>query len=92
MLRLRTVQLYQKALAEGKVHSIMEMKRRGVGTYPTAFRYAKHGGELRQIMLPSLEWFLVNGLGIAPAELLEMRFGDIFTLEPDAPAQAASTD
>jgi len=47
---------------------------------------------MQQIMLPSLEWFLIDALGISPDNLMDMRFGDIFAWEPKRVSQAQPED
>ncbi|MCB8988048.1 MAG: hypothetical protein H6661_09915 [Ardenticatenaceae bacterium] len=55
----------------------------GAFSYPTLHRYLNEPENVKAMSTRVLYGFLIEGLGIAPEELHEMRFGDIFEAVTD---------
>lgn len=88
MMKLRTPELYQKALAEGRIRNKLAAARSGGGSWPTVHRFTSAGGTQAQLVnLEALGRFLVHGLGISPEELSRMPIGELFEIsqEPQEP-------
>ena len=57
----------------------------GSFSYPTVHRYLNEPESVKAMSVRVLYGFLIDGLGISPEELHNMKFGDIFEAVPDNP-------
>lgn len=55
----------------------------GAFSYATVHRYIKHSSDVKAISTRVLYGFLIEGLGLTPDELSQMKFGDVFDVIPD---------
>ena len=55
----------------------------GAFSYATVHRYIKHPDDVQAMNVRVLYGFLVEGLGLTPEELSQMKFGDVFDVIPD---------
>lgn len=87
MMKLQTAALYSRMKAAGRVKNKLTIARRGGGTWPTVHRFTSETDTQAQLVnLAALGRFLVQGLGISPAELRDMRVGELFEI-PDQEKQ-----
>lgn len=84
VFRLKGRQLYGESISKGRVHNVQEIADRSGITYPTAHRWINKSGDLQGVDFANLAGFLIDGLGLLPSELAEMRFGDVFEFIPNA--------
>lgn len=82
IFRLKGRQLYAQGFVNRQIQNIKELADRSGLSYPTAYRWVEKPHELSSIDLENLAGFLVDGLGIKPEEVIELRFGDIFEFVP----------
>ena len=84
VFRLKGRQLYGKSISEGRLHNVQEIADRSGMSYPTAHRWINKPEEIQGVDFTNLAGFLIDGLGLSPEEIAEMRFGDIFEFTPHA--------
>lgn len=80
--RLKGRQLYAKGYADRRVKNIQEVATKSGMTYPTAFRWIDRPEEITGINLENLAGFLIDGLGLTPEEVINLRLGDVFDFVP----------
>jgi len=80
--RLKGRQLYAQGFVNRTVQNVKDLADRSGLSYPTAHRWIEKPYELTSIDLENLAGFLVDGLGMKPEDVANIRFGDIFEYVP----------
>ena len=78
-----TFRLRGRELMKQRGLNLHKTSQRGQVTYSTVHRYMDKPEDVKAVSLSVLYGFLIDGLGIKPEELSEMRFGDIFEILPN---------
>jgi hypothetical protein len=82
VFRLKGSSLMSLARSRGAQNPHQVSMKSGV-SYPTIHRYTEKPEELESISLKALYGFLIDGVGLQPAEVERMSFGDIFEAIPN---------
>lgn len=85
-LRLKGRQLFELGLKNG-VENVHQVSKKSDASYPTIRRYVENPEAVKAIELEAFASFMVDGLRIAPSDLAEMRFGDVFEFVPKLDAE-----
>jgi hypothetical protein len=62
--------------------SMYSLEKSGAASYPTIHKYITRPEEVDYISAEVLYGILVDGLGLSPEDVANMRFGEIFELVP----------
>lgn len=82
------IRLKGQELLEAKGMNLHQVSHEGAFTYSTVHRYIRYPEKVNAMSTRVLYGFLVEGLGINPSELENMRFGEIFDVVPDCEEQS----
>lgn len=82
VFRLKGSHLLKLGKARG-AQNIHQISQKGGVSYPTTHRYFEKSEEVEAVSLRALYGVLVDGLGMSPAEVAALRFGDVFEAIPD---------
>ena len=78
-LRLRGRSLLK--LRKGTETSLLSLSQISRVSYPTILRYLTSPEDVKMLDLSVLANILVDGFGMAPKEILDMKVGDLFEYE-----------
>lgn len=81
--------LKARELLEKHDTNLHRASQKGQVTYGTLHRYVSTPEEVKAMSTRVLYAFLVDGLGYSPAELEDLRFGDVFEVVKDNPEAMA---
>lgn len=85
MIKLKTGELFEEARQAGRVKNMLDVQRRGGGSYRTIHHLARNGAQATKVDFTALETFLVAGLGFTPAELEAMPLGKLLEFSAEEP-------
>jgi hypothetical protein len=85
VFRLKGSTIGANAKRKGVENPHQVSMRSGV-SYPTVHRYIETPEKVEAISLRALYGVLVDGIGMSPSEIAEMKLGDLFELVPDSVA------
>ncbi len=82
VFRLKGRQLLEMGQRRG-VPNVHQLSKRTDVSYPTVRRYIEEPEKVEAVSLKALTAFLVDGCGMSPAEISDLKFGDIFEYHED---------
>ena len=83
VFRLKGSTILEASKRKG-IENIHQISMRGGVSYPTVHRYIETPKKVESISLRALYGVLVDGAGMTPSEIAEMKLGDLFELVPDS--------
>jgi hypothetical protein len=85
--RLKSRELYAKGLATRAVKNKQDVTKKSGWSYSTASKWIEDPENLTGVDFDNLAVFFFDVLGMSPEEVMNARFGDIFSLIPKANEQ-----
>jgi hypothetical protein len=86
VFRLKGSMILEAGKRKG-IENIHQVSMRSGVSYPTAYRYIEKPEKVEAVSLRALYGVLVDGIGMSPEEIANMRLGDLFELVPDQEAK-----
>lgn len=82
VFRLKGSKLRELSQSRG-IENVHQVSMRSGVSYPTAYRYFEKPEQVESVSLRALYGVLVDGIGLTPAEVSDLRLGDILEQVPD---------